>query len=90
MHLPRELRVHLAKNMVGVKAVEAISDHGVSSRFPNLKDLREATYIDVETKYLQDLMKHTAGDIALASELSGLSQRRLYELLKKHRIPTKD
>jgi two-component system, NtrC family, response regulator len=90
MHLPREMRVHLAKNTGGVEAVKAISDRGVSYHFPNLKDLREATYIDVETKYLRDLMKHTAADIALASELSGLSQRRLYELLKKYRIPTKD
>ena len=88
-HLPREMRVHQARSSVGVAAVKAVLDQGSSINYPILKALREATYAEVEKKYLQDLIKHTAGDIARASELSALSQRRLYELLKKHRIPAK-
>jgi two-component system NtrC family response regulator len=92
VHLPREMRIQLAQNTICVNAAGAISDRGSSHNhnYPNLKDLREATYSDVERKYLQDLITHTAGDIALASEICALSQRRLYELLKKHGIPTKD
>jgi two-component system, NtrC family, response regulator len=90
VHLPREMRVQLAQSSVCVDTAGANSDCGSSRNFQNLKDLREATYSDVERKYLQNLIKHTEGDIALASELCALSQRRLYELLKKHRIPTKD
>lgn len=70
-------------NSIGTSTADGTS-------FPKLRDLREATYSDVEKKYLQDLIKHTAGDIPLASELSALSQRRLYELLKKHRIPARE
>jgi len=88
-HLPREMRIRQARSSIGVDAVEAISDRCSSSNFANLKDLREAAYAEVEKKYLQDLMKHTGGDIALASKISSLSQRRLYELFKKHRMPTK-
>jgi two-component system NtrC family response regulator len=89
IHLPREIRIELAQRSIGVAADGAISDRDSSGNFPNLKELREATYLDVEKKYLQDLIKYTAGDIARASELCKISQRRLYELLKKHRIPTK-
>jgi two-component system NtrC family response regulator len=88
-HLPIEIRVHLAQNSVGTDAAGTMVDRASSPNFPDLKDLREATYSDVEKKYLQDLLAHTAGNIARASELCALSQRRLYELLKKHQIPTK-
>jgi two-component system NtrC family response regulator len=40
----------------------------------------------MDKRYLQDLMEITDGDIGLAVEYSGISQSRLYGLLKKYGI----
>ena len=51
-----------------------------------LQDFREAIYTQAERQYLADLMDLTAGDIKAATRISGLSQSRLYALLKKYDI----
>ena len=57
------------------------------SELPKLSDFRERIYADAERKYLHDLMTAANKDISAACRLSGLSQSRLYALLKSHDLP---
>jgi two-component system NtrC family response regulator len=88
-HLPTRVRAHLARRAVrpektALKNSRADSD---IKAFPSLREVRESAMIAVEKQYLQDLLDHTAGDLKKAIRLSGLSQSRLYALLKKYDIP---
>ena len=51
--------------------------------FPTLAEYREKT----EKKYLQMLLEKAGGDRDKACQLSGISQSRLYGLLKKYNLP---
>jgi len=89
-HLPSSIRVKLARAALGEdSAVDetaiVFSDHSL----PRLKDLRETTYLKVEKKYLQQLMRIVAGDIEQACRISDVGRTRLYDLLKKHNIPAR-
>jgi two-component system, NtrC family, response regulator len=53
---------------------------------PAFRDFCRVTQSDAEKRYLTDLLSVTRGDIRAACKVSGLSQSRLYELLKKHRL----
>jgi len=61
-------------------------------RLPKLQDYRDTIYAHAEKHYLQDLMALAEDNIPEACRLSGLSQSRLYALLKKHQVsrPGKD
>lgn len=82
-HLPPELRTaQLDFHSTGdqknhQRQIEAL-DH--SDEFPTLTMYREQT----EKDYLKMLLNRAAGDRDKASLLSGISQSRLYGLLKKH------
>ncbi|MBW1988005.1 MAG: sigma-54-dependent Fis family transcriptional regulator [Deltaproteobacteria bacterium] len=52
-------------------------------------DYRKKLLDEGEKRYLQDLMARSGGSVKEAASVSGLSQPRLYELLRKHNIPTK-
>ncbi len=54
--------------------------------FPTLKDVRNKTIAGTESKYLARLLTETQWDIEKACRISGLSQSRLYTLLKKYNI----
>ncbi len=56
------------------------------TEFPSLREARESAIRAVEKQYLRDLMAHTRGDVQHAIRISGLSQSRLYALLKKYDI----
>jgi len=86
-HLPSAIRVKLAQssNLPENQPPEAAA----TSPFPKLKDLREATYAQVEKKYMEDLLKSTGGDIETACRISDLSRTRFYEILRKHHIQIK-
>lgn len=91
-HLPNTIRVRLAQQTLAVDM--PIQDNQASGDLPKscpkLKDVREATYAEIEKKYLRNLLEMTEGNIERACSLSALSRRRLYELLKKYSIPTKN
>jgi two-component system NtrC family response regulator len=87
-HLPSSIRVKLAQAAVGAdRPVEENVVVSFDQNLPKLKDLREITYAKVEKNYLQQLMKLTAGDIEAASRISDVGRTRLYDLLRKHKIP---
>ena len=46
----------------------------------------EKSIAELESRYLNDLMAVTRGDIKEACLISGLRRARLYELLKKYNI----
>ncbi|MBN1547945.1 MAG: sigma-54-dependent Fis family transcriptional regulator [Syntrophaceae bacterium] len=89
-HLPSAIRVKLAKAAVGDAPVAYASPVQVNDQhLPRLKDLREATYAQVEKNYLKQLMKITGGDLETACRISDVGRTRLYDLLKKHKIPVR-
>jgi two-component system, NtrC family, response regulator len=59
---------------------------GDSHSLPRLQDYRDSVYTQAEKQYLQDLMALAGKDMEEACRKSGLSQSRLYALLKKQGI----
>jgi two-component system NtrC family response regulator len=55
---------------------------------PLLQDYREAVLQQAESGYLRRLMAESGNCVRKAVSTSGLSQSRLYALLKKHNITT--
>jgi hypothetical protein len=53
---------------------------------PSLKDMHEVAVGEMETQYLQELLRQTLSDIKIACWVSELSRSRLYALLKKYEI----
>jgi two-component system, NtrC family, response regulator len=89
-HLPEHIRVHLARaSVLKRRAPEpAKGEAPAAPGMPlSLKDFREAGLDRLEKDYLTSLIQATAGNIAEACRISGLSRSRLYTLLKKHGIP---
>ena len=87
-HLPNHIRVLVTRSAVaGEKPTPAEPMGQIVQRLPKLNDYREAIYAKAEKQYLQELMEVTGGTIAEACRISGLSQSRLYALLKKHDVP---
>jgi two-component system, NtrC family, response regulator len=86
-HLPPGFRAQIMRNSVRYSShnEEEHSD-ALAKRLPKLQDYRETVYAQAEKNYLQELMALTEDSIPDACLLSGLSQSRLYALLKKHRI----
>jgi two-component system, NtrC family, response regulator len=86
-HLPTPIRVQVAQ--MGVRsqpAPEPESPAGSLIELPKLNEFRESVYTRAERQYLLDLMSMADNDIATACRLSGLSQSRLYALLKTHDV----
>lgn len=91
-HLPPALRARLAKNRI---TSQESPKEGLPSNFsyeasddglPTMQEHRNAIIEKAEHSYLTQLLNSTKGSIKQAVELSGLSQSRLYALLKKHHI----
>lgn len=55
----------------------------------NLEDARRKANQEFEINYLKSLMSYTHGYVKKASEVSGVSQRQLHKLLKRHGIESK-
>ena len=90
-HLPSAIRVKLAKAAVNDEpAGEAAPTPLNDQVLPRLKDLREAAYAQIEKNYLQQLMKITGGDVESACRISDVGRTRLYDLLKKYKIPLRN
>jgi two-component system NtrC family response regulator len=88
-HLPTELRVHQARASVGETGMEEEIYSKKGSQVPTLPKLqtvRDAALASAENQYLHDLMLLTKRNIKEACRISGLSQSRLYYLLRKYNI----
>lgn len=87
-HLPMQIRIEVTK--MGMKREMPLEDsvnHEVPHALPMLHDFRESVYSKAEQQYLRDLMEISKNDMEEACRMSGLSQSRLYALLKKQGIP---
>ena len=86
-HLPHHIRVQVRQQQMATGTTETAEQDIISGReLPKLQEYRDTVYAQAETEYLQELMEITAKDIPLACQISGLSQSRLYALLKKNGI----
>jgi two-component system NtrC family response regulator len=88
-HLPTSIRVQIARASIGHGETSASEDNSRGSHYrglPNLRDFRDAVYNQAEKQYMADLMSLSEGNIQEACRISGLSQSRLYALLKRHEI----
>ncbi|OBQ46604.1 sigma-54-dependent transcriptional regulator [Halodesulfovibrio spirochaetisodalis] len=91
-HLPPALRARLAKKRITPNDPAAtglpsnFSYEASDEELPTMQEHRNAVIEKAEHSYLTQLLSSTKGSIKQAVELSGLSQSRLYALLKKHRI----
>ena len=89
-HLPLHIRVKIVcntfKENAAPQAVAAPAAEDPPSTDPDslisFKDYR----LQVEKRYLENLMVGTCRNIAQACKISGISRSRLYELLTKHQI----
>ena len=59
------------------------------AEFPKLQDYRNAMVSKTEKNYLERLFSIPDMDIKKAAAVSGLSPPRIYQLLKKYDIPTR-
>lgn len=88
-HLPSYIRVQAVRHSVKGESPEgdapAVSAAS-GALLPKLRDFREAAIAQAEREYLHELMNMAKNDLGEACHISGLSQPRLYALLKKHRI----
>lgn len=103
-HLPQSLRASLARSRVSPQheapmttVTAVIPPPPASGPFqlankdlPTLAEFREAAIADAEKSYLQSMLLHADGNIKEVIRRSGLSQSRLYALLKKHNISLQD
>ncbi|MBU5614360.1 sigma-54-dependent transcriptional regulator [Geomonas azotofigens] len=85
-HLPTQIRVQVTQSAVNRHETAAAPPAQLAppTRLPKLTDFRDSIYTQAEKQYLCDLMVLAQNDIATACNLSGLSQSRLYALLKIH------
>ncbi len=88
-HLPTEVRVQEVRASVSKKEEEEdapLREDPQVVTLLKLQDVRDAAIAKVERQYLNDLMLFTKRNIKEACRISGLSQSRLYHLLKKYDI----
>ncbi len=90
-HLPNHIRVLVTRSGLGSEKNGTTEQCGqIIQKLPKLQDYREAIYARAENQYLQELMEVASQDIPEACRISGLSQSRLYALLKKYGISRRD
>ncbi len=86
-HLPTNVRVEVTRASVTQDHNFDITlGNGPVHNLPKLHDYRDAVYNEAEKNYLHDLLTISEQNITEACHLSGLSQSRLYALMKKHEI----
>jgi two-component system NtrC family response regulator len=91
-HLPNHIRVYVRRAALekGNTEPELPVLNGAPDALPKLQDYREEVLNHAEQQYLTALMFQAHTNIGLACEISGLSQSRLYALLKKYDISRKN
>ena len=87
-HLPIQLRIDVTQSTIRKEPLQPDEPwHYDEENLPPLHDFRESVYSKAEKQYLNDLMDLSGSDMGKACSVSGLSQSRLYALLKQHGIP---
>ncbi len=85
-HLPpeyRTARIDFGTEQKSDSDAVDIPDAGTAEELPTLTEYRDAS----EKTYLKKLLHRAGGDRETACRISGISQSRLYSLLKKHHLP---
>jgi two-component system, NtrC family, response regulator len=86
-HLPINLRIEVTKTTMKHEAPSQLpTEQSGSLSLPQLHELRDSIYSNVEKQYLLDLMVLTGNNVTEACRVSGLSPSRFYALLKKQGI----
>jgi two-component system NtrC family response regulator len=86
-HLPSHIRVQVRRAEMEGGTPSPADDHSHAVRsLPKLQEYRDKIYAQAEKEYLEELMTLTGENIPDACRISGLSQSRLYALLKKNSI----
>ena len=95
-HLPASIRAKVASARIAVSTTPAQEFHDSADEtlaeldaMPPLQEFRDSVLARAESRYLQGLVTATRGNIKEVIRLSGLSQSRLYALLKKYGITTR-
>jgi two-component system NtrC family response regulator len=87
-HLPIQLRIDVTQSTIRKEPLQPDEPEQYrEENLPPLHDFREGIYAKAEKQYLNDLMDLSGSDMGRACSVSGLSQSRLYALLKQHGIP---
>jgi two-component system NtrC family response regulator len=87
-HLPTKIRVHQVRSLVNGREVKNENNppKKQGNDFRKLSEVRDAAVAKTEKQYLKDLVDQTNGNMKEAIRISGLSQSRLYSLMKKYQI----
>jgi two-component system NtrC family response regulator len=85
-HLPTGIRVQVSRAAFAHTVPTTTGGNGRGGALPRLQEFRDAVYRSAEKQYLHDLLDQAEQHIPTACQLSGLSQSRLYALLKKHDV----
>ncbi|MEA3544807.1 MAG: sigma-54 dependent transcriptional regulator [Thermodesulfobacteriota bacterium] len=86
-HLPPHIRVQVRRAAMEAGTNVSVDEtHSITGNLPKLQEFRDKIYAQAEKEYLQELMEVTRENIQEACRISGLSQSRLYALLKKNAI----
>lgn len=86
-HLPINIRVEVTRAAIERDPSFDMNLAGDTTlHLPRLNDYRDAVYNTAERNYLSDLLTVTDRNIREACRVSGLSQSRLYALMKKHEM----
>jgi len=92
-HLPLHLRVSLLKRSLkeqeqtGSVLSESVSPLAGES-IPDWRSFRELVIRAAEERYFHDLHSYTDGKVKEMARLAGLTQARVYDLIKKHKLKT--
>ena len=105
MHLPTNIRVAVTRQVLDARQgrtdeqaafmatrrceIEA-EDLFFGANPPTLQDVRQKAIEAEEKRYLKGLMEFTRGDIKKSCQISELSRSRLYDLLKKYQLTSKN
>jgi two-component system NtrC family response regulator len=93
-HLPDHVRIRVARTALTQQPDTGQPHPGNHQDGSNTtgkwQDFRKSLMSEGEQRYLKDLIKRTNGNIKMAARQSGLSQPRLYELLRKYGINKKN
>ncbi|MFV0423226.1 sigma-54-dependent transcriptional regulator [Oleidesulfovibrio sp.] len=101
-HLPPQLRAKVTRNRVSPASAQNTQDtpeaacgvdllwnhYSMEAEIPPLNTFRESVIQQAEARYLRGLMLSVNNSVREAIRISGLSQSRLYALLKKYGIAT--
>jgi two-component system NtrC family response regulator len=89
VHLPGKIRVEVTQAALSTPCARP-AEMGVfqpnASRGHTLQEFREMACARAEEQYLKDVLAACRGNVKQALHISGLSQSRLYALLKKYHL----